>query len=89
MVGALVTALFTLRAGEREFDAALDLASDLGGRLHRRGGDTGFLTFVNTFNPALGIGPEFGAQLGRFLVETEARPHMAHHRGRRRRRSRC
>jgi hypothetical protein len=27
MIGALVTALFTLKAGEREFDAALDTAS--------------------------------------------------------------
>ena len=32
---------------------------------------TGFLTFVDAFNPASSAGPEFGAQLGRFLVETE------------------
>ena len=79
MVGALVTALFTLKAGEREFDAALDMASISAARLHRRGRATGFLTFVNTFNPAVGLGPEFGAQLGRFLVETESGRTWLHH----------
>ncbi len=71
MVGALVTALFTLKAGEREFETALDLASISAAVFTVAAAVTGFLTFVNTFNPALGIGPEFGAQLGRFLVETE------------------
>jgi len=72
MVGALVTALFALKAGEREFDAALDLASIAAAVFTVAAASTGFLTFVNTFNPAFGLGPEFGAQLGRFLVETEA-----------------
>ena len=72
MVGALVTALFTLQAGEREFDAALDMASVSAAVFTVAAATTGFLTFVNTFNPAVGLGPEFGAQLGRFLVETEA-----------------
>ena len=72
MVGALVTALFTLRAGEREFDAALDTASVSAALFTVAAAATGFLTFVNTFNPAVGLGPEFGAQLGRFLVETES-----------------
>lgn len=71
MVGALVTALFTLKAGEREFDAALDMASISAAIFTVAAATTGFLTFVNTFNPAIGLGPEFGAQLGRFLVETE------------------
>lgn len=71
MVGALVTALFTLKAGEREFDAALDMASICAAIFTVAAATTGFLTFVNTFNPAIGLGPEFGAQLGRFLVETE------------------
>ena len=71
MVGALVTALFTLKAGEREFDAALDAASISAAVFTVAAAVTGFFTFVNTFNPAFGIGPEFGAQLGRFLVETE------------------
>ncbi|MCR2808359.1 MULTISPECIES: bifunctional copper resistance protein CopD/cytochrome c oxidase assembly protein [unclassified Microbacterium] len=72
MVGALVTALFALKAGEREFDAALDLASVSAAIFTVAAASTGFLTFVNTFNPAWGLGPEFGAQLGRFLIETEA-----------------
>ena len=71
MVGALVTALFTLKAGEREFDAALDMASISAAIFTVAAATTGFFTFVNTFNPAVGLGPEFGAQLGRFLVETE------------------
>ena len=71
MVGSLVTALFTLKAGEREFDAALDMASICAAVFTVAAAVTGFFTFVNTFNPAVGLGPEFGAQLGRFLVETE------------------
>jgi putative copper resistance protein D len=71
MVGALVTALFTLKSGEREFDAALDMASVSAAIFTVAAAVTGFFTFVNTFNPAVGLGPEFGAQLGRFLVETE------------------
>ncbi|WP_091701115.1 cytochrome c oxidase assembly protein [Microbacterium sp. cf046] len=71
MVGALVTALFTLKAGEREFDAALDMASISAAIFTVAAAVTGFFTFVNSFNPAVGLGPEFGSQLGRFLVETE------------------
>ncbi|MET0671967.1 MAG: cytochrome c oxidase assembly protein [Microbacterium pygmaeum] len=72
MVGALVTALFALRSGEREFDAALDMSSISAAVFTVAAATTGFFTFVNAFNPALGFGPEFGAQLGRFLVETES-----------------
>ncbi|CAN5581271.1 cytochrome c oxidase assembly protein [soil metagenome] len=71
MVGSLVTALFTLKAGEREFDTALDMASVSAAVFTVAAATTGFFTFINTFNPAVGLGPEFGAQLGRFLVETE------------------
>lgn len=71
MVGALVTALFTLRAGEREFDVALDTASISAAIFTLAAATTGFFTFVNTFNPAFDLGPAFGAQLGRYLVETE------------------
>jgi cytochrome c oxidase assembly factor CtaG/putative copper export protein len=71
MVGALVTALFTLKAGEREFDAALDMASVSAALFTVAAAATGFFTFVNTFNPAVGLGAEFGSQLGRYLVETE------------------
>ncbi|MGX5770266.1 cytochrome c oxidase assembly protein [Microbacterium trichothecenolyticum] len=71
MVGVLVTALFTLRAGDREFDTALDTASISAAVFTMAAAATGFLTFVDAFNPVLSIGPEFGAQLGRFIVETE------------------
>ncbi|WP_426322669.1 cytochrome c oxidase assembly protein [Microbacterium sp. E-13] len=71
MVGVLVTALFTLRAGEREFDTALDTASISAALFTMAAAATGFLTFVDAFNPVLSTGPEFGAQLGRFIVETE------------------
>lgn len=71
MVGVLVTALFTLRAGEHEFDVALDVASISAAVFTIAAAATGFLTFLSVFNPALNAGPEFGAQLGRFLVELE------------------
>ncbi|WP_235565516.1 cytochrome c oxidase assembly protein [Microbacterium sp. Root166] len=71
MVGGLVTALFALRAGEREFDLALDAASVSAAVFTIAAAATGFLTFIVTFNPAIDAGPEFGAQLGRFVVETE------------------
>jgi len=71
MVGVLVTALFTLRAGEREFDVALDTASIAAAVFTVAAGATGFFTFVSVLNPALDAGPVFGQQLGRFLVETE------------------
>ena len=71
MVGVLVTALFTLRAGEQEFDVALDTASISAAVFTVTAGATGFLTFISVFNPELNAGPQFGAQLGRFLVELE------------------
>nr|WP_211160670.1 cytochrome c oxidase assembly protein [Microbacterium sp. MF43] len=71
MAGALVTALFALTSGEREFDIALDAASVSAAVFTVSAAVTGFLTFVDAFNPAIDAGPEFGAQLGRFLVETE------------------
>jgi putative copper resistance protein D len=71
MVGALVTALYALRAGEREFDVALDVASISAAIFTVSAAVTGFLTFVDAFNPAIDAGPEFGAQLGRFVIETE------------------
>ena len=71
MVGALVTALFTLRAGERPFDVALDTASISAAIFTMAAAATGFLTFLAALNPAISLGPEFGAQLGRFLIETE------------------
>ncbi|GAA4195505.1 cytochrome c oxidase assembly protein [Microbacterium oryzae] len=71
MVGGLVVAVFALRAGEREFDLALDLASASAAVFTVTSGVTGFLTFVSTFNPEVSAGPAFGEQLGRYLTETE------------------
>ncbi len=71
MAGVLVTALFTLRSGERPFDVALDAASVSAAVFTIASAATGFLTFIDAFNPSLSAGPEFGAQLGRFLIETE------------------
>lgn len=72
MVGVLVTALFTLRAGDREFDIALDTASISAAIFTLASAATGFLTFIAAYNPAIDAGPEFGALLGRYLVELEA-----------------
>lgn len=81
MVGALVTALFALKAGDGTesveakgplpFELALDAASISAAVFTVSAAVTGFLTFVDAFNPAIDAGPEFGAQLGRFLIETE------------------
>jgi len=71
MVGALVLALYALRAGEREFDGALDVASIGAAVFTVASGTVGFLTFLESFNPKLSAGPEFGSQLGAFLTEVE------------------
>ncbi len=71
MAGVLVTALFTLKAGTRAFDTALDAASISAAVFTVAAATTGFLTFLDAFNPELSAGPEFGSLLGRFLVETE------------------
>lgn len=71
MVGVLVTALFTLRAGERGFEVALDVASISAAVFTMAAGATGFLTFLDAFDPTIDAGPQFGSQLGRFLTEIE------------------
>ncbi|WP_345752152.1 cytochrome c oxidase assembly protein [Microbacterium rhizophilus] len=71
MAGSLVLALFALKAGEREFDGALDVASIGAAVLTVASGTVGFLTFLDSFNPQLSAGPEFGAQLGTFLTAVE------------------
>ncbi len=69
MLGALVLALFGLRAGERSFDAALNIASVGAAVFTVSAGLAGFLAFMAAFNPKLSIEREFGTQLGRFLLE--------------------
>ncbi|MFK0239790.1 cytochrome c oxidase assembly protein [Microbacterium sp. NPDC090281] len=69
MLGSLVLALFGLRAGERSFDAALNIASVGAAVFTVAAGLAGFLAFMAAFNPKLSIEREFGTQLGRFLLE--------------------
>ncbi|MGF3056368.1 cytochrome c oxidase assembly protein [Microbacterium sp. YY-01] len=69
MFGSLVLALFSLRSGERAFDVALDTASVGAAVFTVTGAASGFFTFMAAFNAKLSAGPEFGSQLGRFLVE--------------------
>lgn len=71
MAGSAILALFALRAGKKEFNAALDLTSIGAAILTLSSGTTGFLTFLSSFNPQVSLGSEFGQQLGRFLLETE------------------
>ncbi|GLJ80181.1 cytochrome c oxidase assembly protein [Microbacterium imperiale] len=72
MVGSLVVALFALRAGQRPFEVALDTASVSAAIFTVASAATAFFTFLNLFGSAPSAGAEFGQQLGRFLVETEA-----------------
>lgn len=72
MVGALVLALFSLKAGDREFDTALDTASVSAAIFTVAAAVTAFFTFVNIFNARPSADAEFGAQLGRWLLEQES-----------------
>ncbi|WP_417564032.1 cytochrome c oxidase assembly protein [Microbacterium sp.] len=72
MCGALVTALFALRADEKPFEVALLVASLSAALFTIASAATGFLTFVLTFNPTIGIDNTFGSQLGNWLTQTEA-----------------
>ncbi|MFV0375222.1 cytochrome c oxidase assembly protein [Microbacterium sp.] len=71
MVGALVLALFGLRAGERPFEAAVDAASVGAAIFTVAAAATAYLTFLNVFNATPSAGEVFGRQLGDFLVGTE------------------
>jgi putative copper resistance protein D len=71
MAGSLVTALFSLKQGERPFDVALDAASIAAAVFTIAAAVTGFFTFVNVMNATPSGDAVFGQQLGRFLLETE------------------
>ncbi len=71
MVGTLVMALFGLKAGARPWEVALDVASISAALFTVGAAATGFLTFLNAFNPVVDLSPTFGDQLGRFLTERE------------------
>lgn len=69
MLGSLVLALFALRSGARSFEIALDTAS-IGAAVYTvASAVAGLFTFLQTLGVKLSAGPEFGAQLGRFLLE--------------------
>lgn len=71
MVGTLVLTLFGLSAGTRPFNVSLNLASIGAAVLTLASGTVTYLTFLSSFNPEVNLGPEFGAQFGRFLIETD------------------
>lgn len=71
VLGSLVLALFALRSGDRSFDTALDVASVASAVFTVAAGVTAFFTFLSIFNAAPAADAQFGAQLGRFLVDTE------------------
>lgn len=69
MLGSLVLGLFALRSGTRSFEVALDTAS-IGAAVYTvASAVAGLFTFLQTLGVKLSAGPEFGAQLGRFLLE--------------------
>ncbi|WP_197462590.1 cytochrome c oxidase assembly protein [Microbacterium sp. T32] len=71
MGGALFVALFTLRVEQRGFELVLDVAAISAAIFTVASAVTGFFSFIVIFNPALNAGPEFGSQLGRYLVQTD------------------
>jgi putative copper resistance protein D len=71
MVGSLVLALFSLRAGERPFDVALDTASVSAAGFTIASALTAFFTFLYIYNTTPSADAQFGQQLGRFLVDTD------------------
>lgn len=71
MVGPLVFALFALTSGTKPFLTALNVASAGAAVLTVASGTVAFLTFLSSFNPKVSLEAEFGAQLGRFLLDTE------------------
>lgn len=71
LVGALVLALFALKAGTKPFDTALDAASVAAAVFTVASALVAFFTFLSIFNATPSAGAEFGQQLGRFLVDTD------------------
>jgi len=71
LIGALVLALFALRAQTRPFDTALDVASVAAAVFTVASASVAFLTVLNVLGATPSAGAEFGQQLGRFLVDTE------------------
>lgn len=72
MVGVLMTALFTLKVTERAFGVALGVASISAAVFSISAAAVGFLTFQTIYALPVDAGSEFGAYLGRYLLDTEA-----------------
>ncbi|WP_448712805.1 cytochrome c oxidase assembly protein [Microbacterium profundi] len=68
MIGSMVLALFALRAGEKPFETALDVASIGAAVFTASSAATALLTFLGAFNVQLSLEQQFGEQLGRFLL---------------------
>ncbi|MFT4235833.1 MAG: cytochrome c oxidase assembly protein [Microbacterium sp.] len=71
LAGSLVLALFSLKAGEREFDVALEVASIGAAVLTLASAASGFLAFLSAFPQQVAFDDRFGSQLGQFLTELE------------------
>ncbi|WP_314646776.1 cytochrome c oxidase assembly protein [uncultured Microbacterium sp.] len=71
MAGSLVFASFALNAATKPFAVSLDAASVGAALLTVTSAAVAFLTFLSSFNAKVDAGAEFGAQLGRFLLDTE------------------
>lgn len=71
VVGTLILALYALKPEQRAFEVALDVASISAAIFTVASGVTGFLTYVNAYNPVLSAGADFGQQLGAFLTEQD------------------
>lgn len=71
MVGSLVVALYALKPEQKAFEVALDVASASAAIFTVASAATGFLTFLNAFNPQVSLDADFGQQLGSFLVDQE------------------
>lgn len=72
MIGGFAIALFALKPEDAAFGRALDIASVGAAIFTVAAGFSGFLTFVNVFNPEVSADPLFGEQLGNFLLKQEA-----------------
>jgi len=72
MCGSLVVALFALRAGEKPFEIALNTASISAAVFTVASALVGYLSYLDFSAAKPSLDSTFGAQLGSWLVQTEA-----------------
>ena len=72
MCGTLVVALFAFRAGEKPFDVALNAASISAAVFTVSSAVVGYLGYLDFSAAKPSLDSQFGAQLGAWLVQTEA-----------------